>query len=102
LLACASEHVQALGELGTGSGQIDTLVLGCTHYAFAMETVQRLAGPQLRVLETGEPVARHTRRLLADAGLLQSRTDTGAMHLRCSGSPAMLDALRAAAQRWIQ
>ena len=66
-----------------------------------MDAVQRLAGPQVGVLETGEPVARHTQRLLSNAGLLQSRTDTGAMHLRCSGSPAMLDALRTAAQRWI-
>lgn len=96
-----AQYIGALGPLGWHEHQVDTLVLGCTHYAFAMDAVQRLAGPQVRVLETGEPVARHTQRLLGDAGLLQSRTDTGAMHLRCSGSPAMLDALRAAAKRWI-
>jgi len=96
-----AQYIGALGPLGWHEHQVDTLVLGCTHYAFAMDAVQRLAGPQVRVLETGEPVARHTQRLLADAGLLQSRTDTGAMHLRCSGSAAMLDALRAAAKRWI-
>ncbi len=96
-----AQYIGALGPLGWQKGQIDTLVLGCTHYAFAMDAVQRIAGPQVRVLETGEPVARRTQRLLADAGLLQSRTDTGAIHLRCSGSPAMLDALRVAAKRWI-
>ncbi len=99
--ALLAQYIGALGPLGWHEGQIDTLVLGCTHYAFAMEAVQRIAGPQVRVLETGEPVARHTQRLLGEAGLMQSRTDTGAMHLRCSGSPAMLDALRAAAKRWI-
>jgi glutamate racemase len=99
--ALLAQYIGALGPLGWQEGQIDTLVLGCTHYAFAMDAVQRLAGPQVGVLETGEPVARHTQRLLSNAGLLQSRTDTGAMHLRCSGSPAMLDALRTAAQRWI-
>ncbi len=96
-----AQYIGALGPLGWHEGQIDTLVLGCTHYAFAMETVQRLAGPQLRVLETGEPVARHTRRLLAEAGLAQSRAGMGAVHLRGSGSPPMLEALRAAARRWL-
>ena len=99
--ALLAQYIGALGPLGWHEGQIDTLVLGCTHYAFAMETVQRIAGPQLRVLETGEPVARHTRRLLTEAGLLQSGTAPGATHLRCSGSPAMLEALRAAAARWL-
>lgn len=99
--ALLSQYIGALGPLGWHEGQIDTLVLGCTHYAFAMDAVQRLAGPQVRVLETGEPVARHTQRLLCNAGLLHPRAGGGATHLRCSGSPAMLDALRTAAQRWI-
>ncbi len=96
-----AQYIGALGPLGWHEGQIDTLVLGCTHYAFAMDAVQRIAGPQVRVLETGEPVARHTQRLLGDAGLLQPHAGGGAVHLRCSGSPAMLDALRVAAKRWI-
>ena len=99
--ALLAQYIGALGPLGWNAGQIDTLVLGCTHYAFAMDTVRQLAGPQLRVLETGEPVARHTQRLLTDAGLLQPRPGTGAVHLRCSGSAAMLEALRSAATRWL-
>ena len=99
--ALLAQYIGALGPLGWHEGQIDTLVLGCTHYAFAMDAVQRISGPQVRVLETGEPVARHTQRLLDEAGLLQPRADGGAMHLRCSGSPAMLEALRAATKRWI-
>ena len=96
-----AQYIGALGPLGWQAGQVDTLVLGCTHYAFAMDTVQRLAGTQVRVLETGEPVARHTQRLLADAGLIKLHTGGGAIHLRCTGSPAMLEALRAATKRWI-
>ncbi len=101
IAALLAQYIGALGPLGWNAGQIDTLVLGCTHYAFAMKTVQRLAGPQVRVLETGEPVARHTQRLLAEAGLAHTRTGRGAVHLRSSGSPPMLDALRTAAERWI-
>jgi glutamate racemase len=62
--ALLAQYIGALGPLGWHEGQIDTMVLGCTHYAFAMDAVQRISGPQVRVLETGEPVARHTQRLL--------------------------------------
>lgn len=91
-------HVHALGPLGTGSGQIDTLVLGCTHYAFAMPDFVRLAGPQVRILETGEPVARHTRRLLEQAGLLTPGTRPGRLTLESSGD---LSALEDAVRHWV-
>ena len=93
--ALCERHVRALGPLGTASGQIDTLVLGCTHYAFAMADFVRLAGPQVRILETGEPVARHTRRLLEQSGLLRVSTGTGRLKLESSGHlPALEDAVR--------
>ncbi len=91
-------HVRALGPLGTASGQIDTLVLGCTHYAFAMPDFVRLAGPQVRILETGEPVARRTRQLLQEAQRLRSGPQAGRLTLQSSGD---LPTLQAAAQRWL-
>jgi glutamate racemase len=47
----------------------DTLVLGCTHYPFLRETIARLAGPQVKVVDSGEAVARQTARVLDQAGL---------------------------------
>ncbi len=88
-------YVRALGPLGTRAGEIDTLVLGCTHYAFALPDFTRLAGPSVRILETGEPVARHTRRLLEAAGLLQPQVRSGRLELQTSGDPrALQDAVR--------
>src|SRR3954471_755610 len=42
----------------------DTIVLGCTHYPFLRDALQRLVGPQVTLIETGEAVARQTARVL--------------------------------------
>ncbi len=99
--ALLATYLGALGPLGWAPGEVDTVVLGCTHYALVMDQVQQLAGPRVRVLETGEPVARHTRHLLEEAGLLAPPGAAGRVHLRTSGSPAMAAALEAAAARWL-
>jgi glutamate racemase len=57
-----------VGELlgsDTDGPQIDTLVLGCTHYPFAVDLIRRLGGPQVSVVDTGAAVARRTREVLA-------------------------------------
>lgn len=43
---------------------IDTLVLGCTHYPFLLETIQFIAGPGIKVIETATPVTRELKRQL--------------------------------------
>ena len=66
LLAECDKQLRAMGVFGAGPGEIDTLVLGCTHYPFAMDALQQLVGPAVRFIDPGEPVARQTRlRLLA-------------------------------------
>ena len=111
---CA-HYTQAMGAFGQAPGQIDTLVLGCTHYVFAADDLHHLLGPDVTLLSTGEPVARQTRRLLEAAGLLAvaphdqvlaSPADAAPLppeqvrtQLFTSGS---LSSLQAAAQRWLQ
>jgi glutamate racemase len=82
---------------GTGPGEIDTLVLGCTHYPFATEVFRELLGPNVQLVETGEPVARHTRRQLEAQGLLNPN-GRGQVCFQSSGSR---EALRSAASRWL-
>ncbi len=88
--ALCQRYIQAMGN-------IDTLVLGCTHYVFAQNTLRALLGPEVALLDTGEPVARQTRRLLETAG--QVATEGGAVRLFTTGD---LPALQAAAARWLQ
>ena len=94
----AAHCVGALGTLGTQPGQIDTVVLGCTHYPLVSGVFERLLAPGVRLLETGEPVARQARRLLAEAGLLREGAGMGRLTLL---SPGAQPALEAAAQRWL-
>lgn len=68
--ALCAAYTPALGEFGTRAGQIDTLVLGCTHYPFISEQLRAWTGAEVRFIDTGEPVARQTRRLLETAGWL--------------------------------
>ena len=69
------QYTAALGEFGQAPGQIDTLVLGCTHYPFVVDTLKRvpsLAGNDVAMLDAGKPVALQTRRMLAQVNLLTS------------------------------
>jgi len=95
-------YTQRMGEFGTGAGQMDTMVLGCTHYVFAQDALSALLGPHVRLVSTGEPVARQTRRLLETAGLLRSGPTPQALseqvRLLTNGD---LTGLQAAAQRWL-
>ncbi len=96
------QYTAQLAPFGQASGQIDTLVLGCTHYVFAQETLVELLGKEVQLVSTGAPVARQTRRLLETTGLMQSRpaprTPAHRLTLLTTGD---LAGLQAAAQRWL-
>ena len=96
-LELCRRHLAALGHFGTGAGEIDTLVLGCTHYPFAQQQVQALAGPSVGLVETGEPVARQTRRLLESAGLART-SGAGSVSYHSTGDLAHLER---SASRWL-
>jgi glutamate racemase len=82
---------------GTGPGEIDTLVLGCTHYPFAAEIFRELLGPDIQLVETGQPVARQTRRMLEAQDLLNPH-GAGRVEFNTTGSR---EALNQAASRWL-
>jgi glutamate racemase len=103
---CA-RYLQALGPFGLKTGQMDTLVLGCTHYIFIKDELRALLGPDVQLVDTGAPVARQTRRLLDKIGAL--RGSEGAEIERVLAGPLQiqllttgsLPALQAAAARWL-
>jgi glutamate racemase len=94
-------YTQGMGRFGSGPGEIDTLVLGCTHYVFVENDLRQLLGPEVQLLSTGEAVARQTQRLLAAADLLSTDEPNGSgqsMRLMTTGD---LQGLQAAAMRWL-
>lgn len=102
IAALLVQYTSAMGEFGTAPGQMDTLVLGCTHYVFVENQLQALLGPNVQLVSTGEAVARQTRHLLEAHGLLRSgpapQSAAQRLHLFTTGD---LPGLQAAGQRWL-
>ncbi len=101
LIAECAGHIREIGTFGMKDGQIDTLVLGCTHYPFVEPQLRELVGPQVHFVATGEPVARQTRRLLLAARNTapgQAAPGKGRLLLCSTGNTT---ALEAAVRRWL-
>ncbi len=63
----------------------DALVLGCTHFPFLRPALQRLVGDQMRLIDSGDGVARQTERVLTAAGLLNPQTALGSFIFYTTG-----------------
>lgn len=97
IAALCARYMAEAGPFGDAPGQVDTVVLGCTHYPLVKNELQRHAPPTLRFIDTGAPVAQQTRRVLAAAGHLSD--GEGGLVLQSSGDQSVLEA---AAARWLQ
>ncbi len=53
---------------------VDSIVLGCTHYPFALKQIREIAGPNVDVIDPSPAIARQTRRVLEQQGWVN---DTG-------------------------
>ena len=62
--------------LGPHVGQLDALVLGCTHYPFVSRRIAKVLGPETMLLHGGKGTARETKRRLEQINLLQEGTGT--------------------------
>ncbi len=95
LIALCAYYTRAIGQFGLKHEQIDTLVLGCTHYPFASQHLQALVPPGVQLISNGEPVARQTRRVLMK---LANSGPAGQITLSSTGNCTFL---AQAATRWL-
>jgi glutamate racemase len=72
---------------------IDTVVLGCTHYPFVIPLIQEIVGDakRVRVIDPAPAVAKQTSRLLEEKGMRNTSGLRGSVRFYTSGDP---DALR--------
>ena len=49
----------------------DRIVLGCTHYPFLSDVIQRLAGPDVQVIDPAPAVARHLMDVMTKEGIIK-------------------------------
>lgn len=72
---------------------IDTVVLGCTHYPFVIPLIREVAGEKVRVIDPAPAVARQVKRLLEAGGLRNASSGRGEVHFYTSGDPNALKSL---------
>ncbi len=80
--ALLREYLQPLVDQG-----IDSLVLGCTHYAFLIPTIAEVAGPGVEIVDPAPAVARQVRRV---AERLAHGDEAGRLTLASSGDVGKL------------
>ena len=66
----------------------DTIVLGCTHYPFLADTISKVAGVPVTLIDPAPAVAKHLMEVMQENGLI--RKDGFSMSLHSSGEPETL------------
>lgn len=72
------------GYVGAYAGEVDGVVLGCTHYPFVRRQIAEVLGPGVRFFDGGAGAARQLRARLADADLLADRVRPGRVEFASS------------------
>ena len=83
----------------------DTIVLGCTHYPFVRPLFEQVLGPEVRIIDTSDAVARHVAHLVTELPPCASDSPSkpsdavsdGHIRFWSSGNPALLSQI---VQRW--
>jgi len=72
---------------------IDTVVLGCTHYPFVIPLIQQIVGENVRVIDPAPAVARQAGRLL-EVGRIRNQSESkGSVMFFTSGDPESLKSM---------
>jgi glutamate racemase len=73
--------------------QVDTVILGCTHYPLVAPMLQRMLGRGVTLVTSGVGVVRSVERALAARGLVNPRSDEGSYRFRCTGEATTFQTL---------
>jgi glutamate racemase len=73
--------------------EVDTVILGCTHYPLVAPMLQRSLGRGVTLVTSGAGVARSVERALASRGLLNLQAGEGAYRFVCTGDVESFRAL---------
>jgi glutamate racemase len=79
--------------------EVDTVILGCTHYPLVAPMLQRTLGRDVTLVTSGAGVARSVERALSSRGLLNPRSDEGSYRFQCTSDA---DSFRALGTRFLQ
>ena len=57
--------------------EIDSIVLGCTHYPFVRDSIKKVVGHEIAIIDGGEGTVREIKRRLKEKNLLSDRKEKG-------------------------
>ena len=63
------------------SENVSSVVLGCTHYPFVKDSISKILGKNVEVIDGGEGTAREIKRRLAEKNLLNTNTTKGKIEI---------------------
>jgi glutamate racemase len=78
---------------------VDTVILGCTHYPLVRPMLQRFLGRGVTIVSSGQALARQVEHALGSRGLENPRTGEGDYRFLCTGD---VDAFKALGTRFLQ
>src|SRR5205823_2632436 len=79
--------------------EVDTVILGCTHYPVVAPMLQRVLGRDVRLVSAGHAIAATVQRVLEESGLEKPDDREGAYRFLCTGDP---QAFRELGTRFLQ
>ncbi len=79
--------------------EVDTVILGCTHYPLVRPMLQRFLGREVRLVSAGHALAATAQRLLESRELESPDSSEGEYRFVCTGDP---DAFRELGTRFLQ
>jgi len=81
------------------AADVDTVILGCTHYPLVQPMLQRILGPSVTLVSSGAAVARQVEHALSTRQLQSPRADEGDYRFLCTGDT---DAFHELGARFLQ
>lgn len=76
------------------TNNIDSLVLGCTHYPYLIPQIRKIVGSKVKIIDSGEAVAKQTKAILIKHNLLNTDEKNQAKHtLNINKDKSVLDTL---------
>jgi glutamate racemase len=79
--------------------EVDTVILGCTHYPLVAPMLQRVLGREVRLVTAGHAIAATAQRALEEAGLENPGNEEGTYRFLCTGDA---EAFRELGTRFLQ
>ena len=72
---------------------VDCLVLGCTHYPYLIPQIKEIAGNKIKIIDSGEAVAKQTKAVLEKLKLIKTSTKNSSHHFYINKDKKVLEIL---------